>query len=136
MYFHVHVCCMHAAHISNLLLHQQVWKNTYHLNILPPPPLPPSPSPPHPSLQVFSISDPYVASTEIQAQNSDQLSLVKEQPVRVLDCRRDDWWLVQTIPDYENKLGMQENRMEPHQNGILPLEGWVPADLLHPAHCE
>ena len=98
--------------------------------------------------QVFSISVPYVAMTEILAQHANQLSLVKDQPVRVLDCHRDDWWLVQTIPDnLDNRTqsgggpgqnGTQPagpNGMEPAgQNEIFSAEGWVPATLLQPSH--
>ena len=91
---------------------------------------------PPPPLQVYSLSVPYVASTEIQAQHTNQLSLVKDQPIRVLDGRRDDWWLAQTIPDYEYKTGFQENGMETRQNEILPKEGWVPAALLQPSQGE
>ena len=81
-------------------------------------------------MQVYSLSVPYVASTEIQAQHTNQLSLVKDQPVRVLDGRRDDWWLAQTIPDYENRTESHENGIETQ---ILPNEGWVPANLLQPS---
>lgn len=90
--------------------------------------------------QVYSISVPYVATTEILAEHANQLSLVKDQPVRVLDCRRDDWWLVQTIPDMDNRTHTQnglepgQNGIEPQQNGIFSQEGWVLASLLQPSH--
>ena len=83
-----------------------------------------------------------MATTEIQAQHTDQLSLVKDQPVRVLDCRRDDWWLVQTIPDLdgnrtgENGMETEQNGTETQQNEIFSREGWVPASLLQPSQSE
>ena len=77
-----------------------------------------------------------MASTEIQAHHTNQLSLVKDQPVRVLDGRRDDWWLVQTIPDSETKTEAEGNEMGTQHTGILPQEGWVPAALLQPAQGE
>ena len=87
------------------------------------------------------MSVPYVATTEILAQHTNQLSLVKDQPVRVLDCRRDDWWLVQTIPDLDHKTnenGMETPHIgtEPEQNEIFSREGWVPAPLLQPSQGE
>ena len=37
----------------------------------------------------------------------------------IVDCHQDDWWLVQTIPDYENKIGTIMG------NGGTP--DWAPA---------
>ena len=70
--------------------------------------------------QVFSINHPYMASKEIQAEQPGQLSLVTNQLVNVLDSKRDDWWLVQTMPE----------------DGMDGIEGWVPGNKLQPAPCE
>ena len=66
--------------------------------------------------QFFSIDRPYVAVTEVMAEEPGQLNLVQDQPVSVLDSRRDDWWLVKTIPE----------------DSLPPVEGWVPAKKLQP----
>ena len=51
-------------------------------------PCQPSPFPPS-ILQMFSIQIPYVAVTEIQRACLERLSLIQDQPVRVLDsCRQ------------------------------------------------
>ena len=70
--------------------------------------------------QVFSINHPYMATKEIQAEQPGQLSLVGNQLVNVLDSKRDDWWLVQTMPE----------------DGQPGIEGWVPGNKLQPAPCE
>ena len=59
--------------------------------------------------------------TEIQGACLEQLSLIQDQPVRVLDSCRGDWWLVCTIPEDEETEGVAGDR---------PKEGWVRADLL------
>ena len=61
-----------------------------------------------------------MASKEIQAEQPGQLSLVANQLVNVLDSKRDDWWLVQTMPE----------------DGMDGIEGWVPGNKLQPAPCE
>ena len=61
-----------------------------------------------------------MASKEIQAEQPGQLSLVGSQLVNVLDSKRDDWWLVQTMPE----------------DGMPGIEGWVPGNKLQPAPCE
>ena len=68
---------------------------------------------------MFSIQFPYVAVTDIVATCIEQLSVVQDQPVRVLDSKRSDWWLVSTIPEED---GGSER----------PREGWVPSNLLQP----
>lgn len=59
-----------------------------------------------------------MALSEVKPVEPGQLALVQDQPVRVIDPLRDDWWLVATIPDDE---------------GIPPIEGWVPVDKLQPS---
>ena len=58
-----------------------------------------------------------MAVSEVKPLEPGQLALVQEQPVRVIDPLREDWWLVATIPEEE---------------GVSPVEGWVPADKLRP----
>ena len=70
---------------------------------------------------MFSITHPYVAMTEVQAEAPGQLSLVQEQPVTVVDSKRDDWWLVRTIPD---------------EDASPPVEGWVHMSKLRPDDSE
>ncbi len=70
---------------------------------------------------MFSIQVPYRAVVEIQAECPEQLSLIQDQPVRVVDSRRADWWLVTTIPEEEESGGVAEEG---------PKEGWVRAELL------
>ena len=72
-------------------------------------PCQPSPFPPS-ILQMFSIQIPYVAVTEIQGACLEQLSLILDQPVRVLDSCRGDWWLVCTIPEDEEMEGVAGDR--------------------------
>ena len=79
------------------------------------------PPPPPPCAQVFSIHVPYLAVTEVQGEYAEQLSVIRDQPVHVLDSMRGDWWLVSTIPEGE---GEEEEEATP------PTEGWVRADLL------
>ena len=55
--------------------------------------------------------------SEMKPLEPGQLALVQDQPVRVIDPLREDWWLVATIPEEE---------------GVSPVEGWVPADKLQP----
>ena len=94
---------------------------------LPPPPhlSPPLPSPPTSLpqllLQMFSIQFPYFTMAEVLADRVEQLSLVRDQPVRVLDSKRSDWWLVSTIPEDEEEEGGQRAR-----------EGWVQTSMLQP----
>lgn len=70
---------------------------------------------------MFSIQVPYLAVMEIQAECPEQLSLIQDQPVRVVDSRRADWWLVTTIPEEDDTGGVAEEG---------PKEGWVRAELL------
>lgn len=58
--------------------------------------------------------------TEVQAEKPGQLSLVANQPVSILDSKREDWWLVKTMPE----------------DGFPGIEGWVPGNKLQPAPCE
>lgn len=47
------------------------------------------------------------------------MSVLRDQPVRVLDSKRHDWWLVSSIPEGEDSLP--------------PMEGWIKPELLQPA---
>ena len=67
--------------------------------------------------QAFGLPQVYVALSEVKPLEPGQLALVQEQPVRVIDPLREDWWLVATMPEEE---------------GVSPVEGWVPADKLRP----
>lgn len=69
--------------------------------------------------QMFSIQMLYVAVREVLGDCPSQLSLVQNQPVRVLDSKREDWWLVATIPEDEDE-------------STSAVEGWVPASSLQP----
>ena len=70
---------------------------------------------------MFSLPMPFTAVVEIQADHPQHVSLIQDQPVRVLDSRRTDWWLVSTIPDSDELEGVA---------GAEPREGWVRAELL------
>jgi len=70
---------------------------------------------------MFSVPLPFTAVIEIQSDHPHQLSVIQDQPVRVLDSQRGDWWLVSTIPDSEELEGGA---------GEEPKEGWVRAELL------
>lgn len=59
--------------------------------------------------------------TEVQAEAPGQLSLVQEQPVTIVDSKREDWWLVRTIPDEDTSP---------------PVEGWVHTSKLRPDDSE
>lgn len=63
---------------------------------------------------------PYLAVDEVQGDYAEQLCVIRDQPVRVLDSMRRDWWLVSTIPDDEG------------EDATPPSEGWVRADILQP----
>ena len=60
----------------------------------------------------------YSAVTEVETECPEQLSVIKNQPVRVLDSKRSDWWLVSTIPEADDALP--------------PQEGWINPSLLQP----
>ena len=68
-------------------------------------------------MQAFGLPQVYVAVSEVKPLEPGQLALVQDQPVRVIDPLREDWWLVATIPEDE---------------GVSPVEGWVPVDKLQP----
>lgn len=72
-------------------------------------------------IQMFSIEMPYLAVTEVQADYPEQITVIQDQPVRVLDSKRNDWWLVSSIPEEENE-----------EESLLPVEGWIKASLLRP----
>ena len=59
-----------------------------------------------------------MAVSEVKPIEPGQLALVLDQPVRVIDPLREDWWLVATMPEEE---------------GVSPVEGWVPPDKLQPS---
>lgn len=63
---------------------------------------------------------PYLAVTEVQADYPEQITVIKDQPVRILDSRRNDWWLISSIPE------------EGEEESLLPAEGWIQASLLRP----
>ena len=67
---------------------------------------------------MFSIQMLYVAVMEVEAKCPEQVSVIKDQPLKVLDSRRSDWWLVKTIPDEDDSLPS--------------VEGWILAALLQP----
>ena len=67
-------------------------------------------------VQLFGKRVTYSAVTEVQGESPEQLTVIQNQPVRVLDAKRKDWWLVSTIPDGEDALP--------------PQEGWIRSDLL------
>ena len=73
-------------------------------------------------LQMFSIEMPYLAVTEVQADYPEQITVIQDQPVRVLDSKRNDWWLVSSIPEEENE----------DEESLPPVEGWIKASLLRP----
>ena len=73
----------------------------------------------HTHTQVFGLAQAYVAMSEVKPIEPGQLALVQDQPVRVIDPLREDWWLVATMPEEE---------------GVSPVEGWVPPDKLKPSH--
>ena len=74
----------------------------------------------HIHTQMHGIAHSYVTVTEIQASSPGQLSLVQDQPVKIIDSKRSDWWLVSTIP-VDDSLSSSVQ------------EGWVPANQLAPA---
>lgn len=61
-----------------------------------------------------------MAVDEVEAIQPGQLSLFKGQRVRVIDSKKDDWWLVRT------------EATESHS----PLEGWVERTILQPVEGE
>ena len=67
---------------------------------------------------MFGLPQVFVTVTEVKPLESGQLALVQAQPVRVIDSKRDDWWLVATIPD---------------EDVSSPIEGWVPTNKLQPS---
>ena len=67
---------------------------------------------------MFSINHPYFAIDDIEPTEAGQISLRQNQCVKVLDSKRDDWWLVSTLPD----------------DGLV--EGWVQCNLLQHAECK
>jgi hypothetical protein len=71
---------------------------------------------------MFSVEMPYYAVTEVQADYPEQITVIQDQPVKVLDTKRNDWWLVTSIPEEEEE-----------EDSILPQEGWIKASLLRPA---
>lgn len=72
-------------------------------------------------VQMFSMDVPYLAVTEVQAEYPEQLSVLQEQPLRVLDSKRSDWWLVSSIPEPDEEEDM-----------FTVSEGWIKASLLQP----
>lgn len=70
-------------------------------------------------LQLFALRHPYVTTEPIEASDTYQLSLRGGQLVKILDSKRDDWWLVSTFPEGE----------------IAPEEGWVQRHLLQHPEC-
>ncbi len=62
-------------------------------------------------MEVSGSLSPPLPSPPLPSQN---------QPVRVIDSKREDWWLVRTIPE----------------DSVPPVEGWVPANHLQPAPCK
>ena len=69
---------------------------------------------------MFSLRHPYAAMKDIKTAAKEMLSLRQGQLVKVLDSKRDDWWLVSTFP--ESDSGVRE--------------GWVPHHLLQHAECK
>ncbi len=62
---------------------------------------------------------PYSAVTQVQGDYPEQIAVIQDQPVRVLDSKRSDWWLVSSIP-------------EDPEDSLPPSEGWIKAALLRP----
>ena len=64
-------------------------------------------------VQLFGMQVAYSAVTEVQTDIPEQLSVIQNQPVRVLDSKRSDWWLASTIPEGEDALPAEEGWIRP-----------------------
>ena len=70
-------------------------------------------------LQVFSLRHPYVSMESFEPfDHRYQIPLALGQIVKVLDSKRDDWWLVDTFDE-----------------GMC-IQGWVPCHILQHADCK